>query len=134
MTTMPVEGFGDALVETARFLTDQGLKVAVVLEPPVFTAHVAKKLALHEWRGLAPPSLTLLQHKRFNEDYAEIILKLRERVPDAVLIDPLPAFLNPDGTIQTRDADGTLLFRDEHHLTPLGVFRLMPAFKRFFNQ
>ncbi len=134
MTFTPVEGLGDALVETAGLLIGQGIKVAVVLEPPVFSAHVPRNAALHEWRGFSPPSLTRREHERFNEDYADIVAQVRKQVPGVVLIDPLPAFLNADDTIQSRDADGTLLFRDEHHLTPRGVRRLAPAFKDFFKQ
>ena len=133
MTSIPEEGFGDALIETASMLINQGLKVAVVLEPPVFSTHIPKKMAMHEWRGFSPPSLTLSQHKQFNEDYAEIVAGLRQLVPDVVLIDPQEAFLK-DGMMQFRDADGILLFRDEHHLTPRGVSRLLPAFKEFFDQ
>lgn len=134
MTFTPVEDFGEALVETAAWLISRGSKVAILLEPPAFKAHVPRQSALHVWRGLTPPSLSLAEHTRFNQDYADIVSQLRKQVPGVVLIDPLPAFLNPDDMIQSKDADGTLLFRDEHHLTPRGVTRLVPLFKDFFKQ
>jgi peptidoglycan/LPS O-acetylase OafA/YrhL len=129
MIITPVMGFGDALVETAGDLISLGIKVGILLEPPVFEAHVPRTTALHEWRGLPAPFLSLAGHRRFNEDYARIVSDLREKVPSAILFDPLPAFLSPDGTMQFRDADGTLLFRDEHHLTRRGAERLVPLIK-----
>lgn len=132
MQHTPQEGFGESLVETIDFLVSRGSKVAVLMEPSVFDTHVPRTWALHEWRAFSPPTLSLLQHQQFNQDYAEIITSLSTRSPEVVLIDPLAAFLLPGDTIQSRDTDGTLLFRDEHHLTRRGAERLTLKLRDFF--
>jgi peptidoglycan/LPS O-acetylase OafA/YrhL len=128
---MPSQGLGDALVETIKFLQENGAIVAVMLETPVFRFHIPRSLALNAWRGLPMPRLTIEEHLEFNKDYAAIVQKLRKEVPEARLLDPLQAMLGQSQEVEFIDQHGVLLYRDEHHLTSRGAARLEPLFKKF---
>jgi hypothetical protein len=133
MDNIPLHGFGDALVETIKFLHENGASVAVVLEPPVFRSHVPRTVALNAWRGFPMPRLTAQEHLEFNKDYAAIVEKLRKEVPEAQLIDPLQSMLGQSQKVEFLDEDGVLLYRDEHHLTSRGAARLKPLIKDFLS-
>jgi hypothetical protein len=128
---MPSQGLGDALVETIKFLQENGAIVAVMLETPVFRFHIPRSLALNAWRGFPMPRLTIEEHLEFNKDYATIVQKLQKEVPEARLLDPLQAMLSQSQEVDFIDQDGVLLYRDEHHLTSRGAARLEPLFKEF---
>ena len=131
MDNIPLPGFGDALVETIKFLHENGASVAVVLEPPVFRSHVPRSVAMNAWWGFPMPKLTIEEHLEFNKDYAAIVEKLRKEVPNVRFLNPLQSMLGKDHAVEFLDGDAILLYRDEHHLTSRGVARLKPLFKEF---
>ncbi len=129
----PEDGFADALIATVGEFQRLGLRVSILQEVPIFPTHVARSVALHYWRGRLLPHLTSSQYGAYGISYRQIINRLRTETPEVELIDPLPYLLSEQGSVEYVDSDGTLLYRDQHHLTKRGSMRLLPAFRKVIS-
>jgi hypothetical protein len=125
----PIDGFSDALLVTVKELQKKGLKVSIMREVPVFQSHVARAMALHEWLGTPLPSLSKTEYIEFQKPYDDLINRVKLEVPGVPLLDPSPHLLNDYKYFEYLDTDGTLLYRDEHHLTTRGALRVLPVIK-----
>lgn len=121
---LPIDGFSDALLVTIKELQKKGLKVSIMREVPVFQSHVARAMALHEWLGTPLPSLSKSDYEKFQKPYDDLISRMQLEAPGVTLLDPSPYLLNDYKYFEYLDPDGTLLYRDEHHLTTRGATRL----------
>jgi len=125
----PIDGFSDALVLTVNELQKKGLKVSIMREVPIFQSHVARAMALHEWLGTPLPSLSKSEYEEFQKPYDNVISRTKLEDPGVLFIDPSPNFLNKYDYFEYVDSYGTLLYRDEHHLTLHGALRLKALLK-----
>ncbi|MEH6518303.1 MAG: acyltransferase family protein [Halioglobus sp.] len=126
---VPPSGFPEALLATIRELDESGHEIAILLETPVFAAHVARATAMHHWRGFPLPHLTVEEHRMYNEIYSGTLIRIREEFPDVKLLDPLPYLLSMDNEVVYIEDSNQLVYRDWHHLTQKGSKRLAPLFK-----
>jgi hypothetical protein len=120
----PLPGFEGALLDTVRKLDDFGVQVVVLLEPPAFPVHVPKALALHDFIGTPPPSLTAENIRAFTSPYQGLIDSLKSGGEKVTLLDLSPALTTEDGEIQAVDDDGALLYSDDHHLSFRGALKM----------
>jgi len=130
----PIDGFSDALLVTVKELHKKGLKVSIMREVPVFQSHVARAMALHEWLGSPLPSLSKNEYLEFQKPYDDLISRMKLEAPGVTLLDPSPHLLNDYNYFQYLDTDGTLLYRDEHHLTTRGAARLKNLLKNAISR
>jgi len=130
----PIDGFSDALVMTVKELQKKGLKVSIMREVPVFKSHVARAVALHEWLGTPLPSLSKTEYLEFQKPYDDLISRMKLEALGVTLLDPSPYLLNNYKYFEYLAPDGTLLYRDEHHLSSRGVSRLRNLLEYIINQ
>jgi len=128
--------FSKALLQTVRELKQTGTTVWVMLDVPSQTFDVDKALALHAmnpslFRDPADLASTQDQHRENNRLMYQLAPALIEA--GAKIIDPLPAFLTPDGQRSLIKADGKSLYSDFHHLTTVGAQRLVPFLQPIFE-
>jgi hypothetical protein len=125
---VPQVGFDDALLETISKVQGFGAKVVLLKEVPVFPAHVPRAMALARWIGTSTPSLTIAAVEAFQKPYDPSFQRLQDRHPDVTIVDPVSSFAQNRG-IDYIDADGVLLWRDQHHLTHRATMRLAPELR-----
>lgn len=130
----PPNGFADALTDSILELHRAGLKVTVFEETPVFPVHVAKASALHKWRGIPSPSLTVAENQSYRSVYDPIIDQIRTKAPQTKFFDPQALFLGEGSRFDFLNTDGKLLFKDQSHLTQYGSLRLETALISTFSK
>ncbi|MDB4537637.1 SGNH hydrolase domain-containing protein, partial [Akkermansiaceae bacterium] len=122
--------FSEALLATIEQLRSMKLQVLVVQEVPIFDQHVPKTMALHVWRGVAKPRLSMDRVEEKRAPYDKLIASLAEMGLGVELFDPTPDFLGDGSWVRYLDENGVLLYRDEHHLTWQGSLRLEHRIKK----
>lgn len=125
------EGFSNALVETARVLTEAGTQVWVVLDVPTQPFDVPKALALGRLPGgwfpnPAERTTTLEKHREINAVMQALIPRLLET--GARVLDPADLLMNADGRTLI-EHDGHAVYVDYNHLTVKGAHLLRPLFE-----
>ncbi len=119
----PIEGFEEAFIKTLETLTQNGIRVVVFEEVPIFQNHIARAMALNAWIGTPKPLLTIEAHSKFREPYVVILENVRKIFPTVMIFDPSPS-LYKDHQISYLSSDGILLYRDEHHWTKTATFKI----------
>jgi peptidoglycan/LPS O-acetylase OafA/YrhL len=130
----PPSGFAEALSETILELQRAGLKVGLFMETPIFPVHIARAVALNEWRGTPAPKLSYAENRAYRSVYDSVIETIRSNAPDLEIYDPQLLFKGEDDEFEFLDSDEKLLFRDHSHLTQHGSMRLEPQVLEFLKE
>jgi len=123
------QGFEKQLRFTLQTLHDAGLRVAVMLPPPLQDCPVARTLALHSAYGHpARPS-----GKSWAKYQKRPAIKALYRACDglAEILDPGPYFVNPQGIWPVETREGSM-YSDHCHVSQIGSLRATPLFDKLF--
>ena len=99
----PPSGFAEALSETILELQRAGLKVGLFMETPIFPVHIARAVALNEWRGTPAPKLSYAENRAYRSVYDSVIETIRSNAPDLEIYDPQLLFKGEDDEFEFLD-------------------------------
>ena len=115
------KSFNSSLVETVRRLVATGSQVWILLDVPAQTFDVPRVLSRSVISGanIEP----LYARPTAGDEFDRLDLNTISQIKDmgARFIDPKPRFLDSTGQHYIVQYDGTVLFRDGHHLTTKGA-------------
>jgi hypothetical protein len=129
-------GLEQACRESTAWLAERCPKVVVVAQQPMLPLEEAPDNGPAIWKLFRGNHDTL---PAFSEacsasELRSLTTALLRRAADrrVVIIDPTSQFQNPDGSIRYYNCAGAL-YRDNHHLNPLGAMELKPLLEPYFR-
>lgn len=130
----PVGGLSrmqDCFAETVARLRRGGSRVWIMKQVPAYPIEIPQALARLSVLGRDPDALRMpLQHHREQQaPYDRIIDAMTAH--GATVLDPA-TWLSDETQRTVVEAEGRVLYRDAHHLTPEGAMQLSPLFETIF--
>ncbi len=112
-----------ALAEQIRDLESIGCKVAILKQFPFYKDDVPRNLALNLHFGVKvfDQSMSKTEYLAQRQPQDEVFDEMARQFPKLVLIDPMPRFLNDDGSMRQVDEEGYPLYLDHGHVSPRGA-------------
>ncbi|OIO56127.1 MAG: hypothetical protein COX57_09090 [Alphaproteobacteria bacterium CG_4_10_14_0_2_um_filter_63_37] len=124
--------FQNGLEQTARFFTEHGAEVIWLADNPDPGFDVPRLMARAEsWGGDLPSGPTHFEHLERQEPLFQGLQTLSSRFP-VHLVDPTP-LLCP-GEICPVEQGGEPLYRDDNHLSRLGLTLIAPLLERLLDR
>jgi peptidoglycan/LPS O-acetylase OafA/YrhL len=127
------EFFKAQLLKTVRAVMDTGAKVYVVKDAPELSFDASKYVQLAEARGRSLDSLgvTVKEYQMANRDLDKTFDQISQM--GATVLEPANYFLIRKG-FYGAVKNGTVLYRDDHHLSIEGAEMLAPLFEPIFTK
>ena len=124
--------FEACLQQTIDELRAAGITVVIVLDVAKHQEDIPKRLARNAWSGLptSQVGVTLKDHRSQNQTCDAMIQRVAQG--KAIVLDPTPYFVQEPGFLPG-EIDGTVLYRDQSHLSVGGSRRLTPMFENLFD-
>jgi len=100
-------------------------KVQLMLQVPFQEgAEPNKRIALASWLGLPPPEGVPLEIHRRRQAFVNEAIE-QQSFSDVTILDPTPLCFSRSGLSRICDEQGRSLYKDDDHLSPLGVDTLL---------
>ncbi len=115
--------FDDALVNTVKQLRSLGVNVYVMLDVPIHPVHIPKALSRIGESYMAAKATKPGNVDQTDGIQSSTITQIKEL--GATVINPKPAFLNPQRDQYLVLVDGVVLYRDTNHLTTSGSIKIL---------
>lgn len=124
--------FGDKLRRTIEALRESGVCVGVVKDVAFQDSHVPALIASAMFHGRTTDSIgvSVDRHRAENAECDAILKNVSSS--GAVVLDPAPFFVGPDGVWRACRGSEALYY-DKHHLSPSGSLLLKPMFEEFLG-
>ena len=128
----------ESLIRTITKIQSLGYSVSIFLQVPQWTDHwhTPSSFPFHyNWKNFSWGYSDIkisdqLLKKRFSSQN-EMFERIREKIPNLKIIDPLPVLINPDGYYYFKD-NNNWIYYDDDHISANGARKLKPLFN-FLN-
>ena len=128
----------ESLIRTITKIQSLGYSVSIFLQVPQWTDHwhTPSSFPFHyNWKNLSWGYSDIkisdqLLKKRFSAQN-EMFERIREKIPNLKIIDPLPVLINADGYYYFKD-NNNWIYYDDDHISANGARKLKPLFN-FLN-